>query len=217
MKILAVSDVVVSLLQSAQLPARLQGIDLLVSCGDLPFDYLEYLVSRFNKPLYYVFGNHALHETLRHDDSVKTAPEGCINLHRRVLRYRGLLLGGLEGSLRYNEGSHQYTQREMAWFVRALGPTLAWNRLRYGRSLDILVTHAPPLGIHDGPDLAHRGFAAFVPFIARHRPRYLLHGHTHLYRENGSRAQLLGNTAVVNTYGYQVIELDVPGCVWTEP
>lgn len=215
MKILTVSDVVVSLLQCVKLPKRFENIDLILGCGDLPFDYMEYLVSRFNRPLYYVFGNHAMRELARSDGTVKTAPEGCVNIHRQVLCHKGVLLAGLEGSLRYNDGEHQYTQREMAWMVTRMAPRLIWNRYRHGRPIDILITHAAPSGIHDGSDLPHQGFRAFLRFMECYKPRYLIHGHTHLYRQDAPRTTQFGETTVINTYGYQIIEIDTPHCAKT--
>lgn len=208
MKILTVSDVVVSLLQCAQLPKRFDDVDLILGCGDLPFDYMEYLVSRFNRPLYYVFGNHPMRELVRSDGTAKHAPEGCVDIHCRVVNYKGLLIAGLEGSLRYNEGEHQYSQRQMAWMTTCMAPRLIWNRYRYGRPVDILITHAAPWGIHDGDDLPHQGFRAFLHFMERYQPRYLVHGHTHLYRQDASRVTQCGKTTVINTYGYQLIEID---------
>jgi Icc-related predicted phosphoesterase len=35
------------------------------------------------------------------------------------------------------------------------------NKLKYGRYLDILVTHAAPRGIHDAEDWTHIGIKAF--------------------------------------------------------
>jgi Icc-related predicted phosphoesterase len=92
--------------------------------------------------------------------------------------------------------------------VLALAPRLYWNRIRHGRFLDILVTHAPPRGIHDAEDPAHVGFAAFNRFIARFRPRYLLHGHSHLYRRSDIAITRVGPTAIINVFPYRVIEVE---------
>ena len=207
MKILTVSDVVDELVHSASAAERFQDVDLVLSCGDLPFDYLEFIVSVLNKRLFYVYGNHA-RDVLLFDGSVKSAPEGCENIHHRVVNYKGVLIAGLEGSVRYREGPHQYTQEEMSWLVRSMAPKLWWNKLRYGRAVDILITHAPPYGIHDGEDRCHQGFRAFLRFMDLYKPRYLIHGHTHLYRRDAPRMTRYGETIVLNTYGYQIIEID---------
>jgi Icc-related predicted phosphoesterase len=126
-----------------------------------------------------------------------------------VVHHRGLLIAGLEGSMRYRLGPHQYTQREMKRLARGMAPKLLWNKYRHGRAVDILITHAPPLGIHDGQDLCHEGFVAFLDFMDRYRPKYLIHGHTHLYRLDAQRETRYQDTVVLNTYGYQVIDIDV--------
>jgi Icc-related predicted phosphoesterase len=134
---------------------------------------------------------------------------GSPNIDGRVVKEQGLLLAGLGGSVRYRpSGANQYTQAEMGRRVLALAPRLYWNRIRHGRFLDILITHAPPRGIHDAQDPAHVGFEAFNRFIARFRPRYLLHGHSHLYRRGEVAVTQVGPTSVVNVYPYRVIEVD---------
>jgi Icc-related predicted phosphoesterase len=81
------------------------------------------------------------------------------------------------------------------------------NRLREGRFLDVLVTHSPPFGIHDLSDPAHQGFKAFLPFIDRFHPDYLIHGHTHIYDSRTIRQSVRGHTLIVNAYGYKFIDL----------
>ncbi len=209
MKILSVSDVVVDLVQSSGMAQRFSDIDLVLGCGDLPFDYMEYIVTMLGRPLYFVYGNHAQHTRVSAGGmTTDRHPEGCINIHRRIVNYRGLLIGGLEGSMRYREGDHQYTQREMSLLATSMAPRLWLNRLRYGRAIDILITHAPPFGIHDADDLCHQGFLALLSFMDRYKPRYLIHGHTHLYRQDAKRVTRYNETIVLNTYGYQVIEID---------
>jgi len=209
MKILTLSDVVVDLVQSPMIAQRFKDIDLVLSAGDLPLDYLDYVVTMLGKRLYYVNGNHVQQETREGERFMQTVePEGCINIHHRLVNHRGLLIGGLEGSMRYSKGNHQYTQFEMSLLAKTMAPCLWWNTIRYGRAIDVLVTHAPPQGIHDGQDLCHRGFRAFLRFMERYRPRYLIHGHTHLYRQDARRITQYRDTTVINTYGFQVIEID---------
>lgn len=212
MKILALSDQVVEHLYSPIVKERFGDVDLVVGCGDLPDYYLDYIVSMLNVPLTLVPGNHDLPTPSPDAEGGREGggtPRACGNIDGRVAEERGLLLAGLGGSIRYRpDGVHQYTQGEMARRVLALAPRLWWNRLRYGRFLDILVTHAPPRGIHDAEDPAHVGFQAFNRFIARYRPRYLLHGHAHVYRPDAVRITQVGSTTVVNVYPYRVIEIE---------
>jgi Icc-related predicted phosphoesterase len=205
MKILTISDKVIESIYSEAIKQRFGDVDLVLGCGDLPPTYLEFIVTMLNVPLLYVFGNH--------DQGIFTsngkflyAPTGCINVDERVVEVKGLLIGGLEGSMRYSgRGSHQYTDQDMRWKALRMAPALWQNRLRYGRFLDILITHAPPYGIHDGADLCHTGFETFLRLMDTYRPRYLIHGHQHVYTPNTTIRTTYQHTQVVNTYGYQVI------------
>lgn len=209
MKILAVSDQVVGQLTASVVSERFRDVDVILSCGDLPLDYMEYLVTRIGKgTLYYVNGNHVQKQVLQSDGTRKTEAEGCTNLHRRVVNHKGLLIGGLEGSMEYNNGPHQYSELHMRALARTMAPALLYNRLRYGRDIDIMISHAPPRGIHDQPDRCHRGFGTFLRFIRRHRPLYWLHGHIHIYRPDTVRVTRYLDTTVMNVFGYQLIEID---------
>ncbi len=203
MKILTVSDQVVSILHSPGLRERTPEVEAILACGDLPADYLEYLVSMLNVPLFYVMGNHDS------ESGTPAYPEGGENLDRRVVAFNGVLIAGLEGAQRYNAKPHfQYTENEMRARIAALAPALLLNKARYGRYLDILITHAPPYHIHDGEDYAHRGFKSFVWFIEHYQPRYLVHGHVHVYDNRTETVTTRGATTIVNTYGYKI--LDIP-------
>ncbi|MBI2001961.1 MAG: metallophosphoesterase [candidate division NC10 bacterium] len=212
MKILALSDQVVEHLYSPLVKERFGDVDLVVGCGDLPDYYLDYIVSMLNVPLTLVPGNHDLptpSPDAEGEGEGGGTPRACGNIDGMVVEERGLLLAGLGGSIRYRpDGVHQYTQGGMARRILALAPRLWWNRLRYGRFLDILVTHAPPRGIHDAEDPAHVGFEAFNRFIARYRPRYLLHGHAHVYRHDAITITQVGPTTVINVYPYRVIDIE---------
>lgn len=211
MRILTISDTVHDLVYSTAARERFGDVDLVLSSGDLPFDYLEYVVSALNKPLLYVFGNHNDKQRRYPGEDIKVAPEGAINIHRRIVRHKGLLIGGLEGSMRYRPGPHQYSNVGMCLCILSMLPRLLWNRLVHGRALDILVTHAPPEGIHDGADVCHRGFRAYLWFMRWFRPRYLVHGHTHLYRLDAQRESQYRSTVVLNTYGYQIVDIEPLG------
>ncbi len=208
MKILAVSDIELGFIYNLQIAQRFKNVDLLISCGDLPYYYLEFMVSMINKPLYYVRGNHASQVEFT-TAGERTNPWGATDLHHRHIRTQeGLLLAGIEGSVRYNKGDHQYTQAEMWGMVFDLIPGLIYNRIRYGRFLDIFVTHAPPWSIHDMDDLPHHGIKAFRWLIKVFKPKYHLHGHIHVYHNNMVTQTQVGNTCVLNCYGYREIDAD---------
>lgn len=205
MKILTVSDRVVEIIYSASIQQRFGDVELVLACGDLPFNYLEFIVTMLGVPLLYVFGNHD-QGVFTPSGKLKYAPEGCINVNGKVVNVRGLLIGGLEGSMRYSgQGNHQYTEGDMRWKALRMAPTLWWNRLRRGRFLDILITHAPPYRIHDGTDLCHTGFKTFLNMMDIYRPRYLIHGHVHVYSPHTIVRTTYRHTQVVNTYDYQII------------
>ena len=82
--------------------------------------------------------------------------------------------------------------------------------MNYGRSLDILITHSPPFGIHDEDSQAHRGLKAINWLLRVAKPRYHFHGHTHFHRRNISR---FGNGSGphpddLNIYPYKVLEVN---------
>jgi Icc-related predicted phosphoesterase len=209
-KILAVTDQVVDSLHSSGVKNRFGDVDLIISCGDLPYGYLDYLVTVLGKPLYFVHGNHDKDYEYTETGRLYLAPQGAIALDVRVLKGPGgLIMAGLEGSIRYDAASgHQYTQEQMDRRATQLSVRLVANRIRNGRYLDILVTHSPPLGVGDGPDPAHVGFRAFNTLIHRFKPRLLLHGHQHRYYGPYGTAPStqVGATRVMNVYPYQLIE-----------
>ncbi len=208
MKILAVSDQVLDTLYRPHVKEYYPDVDLIVGCGDLPFYYLEFLVSGLDVPLVYVRGNHDHGPQYTVEGRVLHEVQGGVDLHGRIVRFGSLLLAGLEGSVRYRPAaSLMYSQAEMRWQVARLLPRLLLNRLRYGRFLDILITHSPPFGIHDRPDLAHNGFKIFLPFMRTFKPRYLLHGHIHLYRQDTIRQTRYYDTEIVNVFPARVIDV----------
>lgn len=209
-KILAVADKVVELVYGPNIRKYFGDVDMVLACGDLPYEYLEYIVTMLDVPVYFVHGNHDRQWTQTMRGLEPAYPGGCLNLHRQVIQHKGLLIAGLEGSQRYKPGPYQYTDWQFSWRIRSLWPRLLLNRLRTGRYLDILVTHAPPFGINDQPDLCHRGFTSLRRFIECFKPRYLIHGHTHLYGHNQPWRSVYRETEVLNAFGYRVLEISVP-------
>lgn len=205
MKILAVSDKVVDWIYSPKMRLLLPDIDLTIGCGDLPLDYLEFIVSSLDIPVFYIHGNHSLPDIGPH--SGEEHSRASLNLHCKVRRYKGFTFAGVEGSLNYNNGNYQYTQTAMWLNVIRLVPSLINNRLRYGRFLNVFVTHAPPWGIHDQSDLPHQGIKAFHWLVLQFQPDYHLHGHIHVYRPDMVTETQLGKTKVINAYGYKQLTL----------
>ena len=207
MKLLAVSDVEVGFIYSPFISQKFSGLDLAISCGDLPYYYLEYIQSMLNVPLYFVRGNHSSKVEFG-TAAPRSSPWGAHNLHQRCLQDdTGLLLAGLEGSLRYNQGPHQYTQAEYWSMVLRLVPGFLMNKARFNRYVDVMVTHAPPWHIHDDTDLPHQGIKAFNWLIKVFEPTYFLHGHVHVYRPDTVTRSVVGKTTVLNVFGYREIPL----------
>lgn len=196
MKILLVSDKESPYYWDYYQPGRLDGIDLILSCGDLKASYLSFLVTMGRAPLLYVHGNH--------DVTYETAPpEGCDCIEDKLVVVDGLRILGLGGSALYSGGPHQYTERQMARRIRRL-----WFQLRRAGGVDIVVTHAPAKGCGDGEDYAHRGFEALLPLLDKYEPRYLVHGHVHVtYGVNRPRVLQRGGTTIINAYERYILEL----------
>ena len=206
MKILAVSDEVVERLYSLCTSGHFSDIELILGCGDLPYPYLENLLTFLNIPLMYVPGNH---DPNYNSNNALAHVEGGSNLDLKLIRYKKFLIGGFGGSVRYRpDGTNQYDQSEA--YFRAFGmlPRLMLNRMNYGRALDILITHSPPFGIHDEDSQAHRGLKAINWLLRVAKPRYHFHGHTHFQRRNLSASETdHGDTRIVNIFPYKIIDV----------
>ncbi len=206
-KILAVSDQVIDRMYTLVSSGHFQDINMILGCGDMPYTYLEYIVTMLNVPMYYVPGNHDPEHDLR---DKRSRAEGGSNLDLAIDSHKNLLIGGFGGCVRYRpDGINQYTQTEAYLRAFQMLPQLLINRLKYGRALDILISHSPPYGIHDDIlDPAHHGLKALNWLIRVAKPRYLFHGHTHFYRNNlESQETFVGSTKVINVYPYKVLEV----------
>ncbi len=209
MRILAIADAVSPLVYSERFPDNLPPFDLVLSAGDMPGHVLEFLATKLRRPPVYVIGNHG-NAYVRSDEDPDAVhlPGGCLNAHGRVVDVAGLLIAGVEGSPRYRPGPHQYSELGMHRHVLALTPQLLWRRWRRGRPVDVLLTHAAPLGPHAGADYAHRGVGAFNGFHRRWRPILHVHGHVHLSGANAPRSYVSPEgVMVVNAFEFTIIDL----------
>ncbi|MDD6678671.1 MAG: metallophosphoesterase family protein [Firmicutes bacterium] len=197
MKILIVSDEENRSLWDYYTPGKLKDFDLILSCGDLKSDYLQFLVTMARCPLLYVHGNHDEHYETR-------PPEGCDCLDGGIVEYNGIRILGLGGCRKYRPGAHQYTDREMRRRIFRL----EWRLRRMG-GVDIVVTHAAPEGLGDGEDIAHRGFPSFRRLLERHPPRFWFFGHVHLQNGDGSSRTLKHrDTELINCC--RSVEVEIP-------
>ncbi|MDR0312303.1 MAG: metallophosphoesterase [Treponema sp.] len=220
MKILCVSDQIDPLIYTNSIKERFAGVDLVLSAGDLPMDYLDFIVSTLNKPTFFVFGNHNLKEYAKYrgtvdplatgnDEPIEALSySGATHLGTKVKREEGLIIAGLGGCMRYNRDENQYTEFQMKMEILKIIPNLFINRIFRGRYLDILLTHASPRGIHDMEDRCHLGFKCFLWFMKVFRPRYLIHGHIHLYDLSTVRTTKYMDTLVINAYSHYLLNTD---------
>ena len=206
MKILAVSDEVVERLYSLCSSGHFREIELILGCGDLPYPYLENLLTILNVRLFYVPGNH---DPNYNPENPLAHVEGGTNLDLQVVRFKKFLIGGFGGSIRYRpNGTNQHSQAEAYLRAFRMLPRLLLNRMNYGRAMDVLITHSPAFGIHDEDTQAHQGLKAINWLLRVARPRYHLHGHTHFQRNNLSPSETIhGLTKIVNVYPYKIIEV----------
>ena len=200
MKALLVSDVECRALWDYFRPERVEGVDVIISCGDLKREYLEFLVTMTNKPVLFVPGNH---------DSgfVSDPPGGCECLDDAVYVFRGVRFLGLGGCKQYNsESPYQYTEKQMRSRIRRVR-----RAIRRAGGVDVVVTHAAPKGCGDKEDIAHRGFECFLELMDRWQPAYFLHGHVHMNYDPGvPRVMERGATRIVNAYERFVMDIPEP-------
>ena len=194
-KVLLVSDIEDSYIWDHFDYERFKEIELVISCGDLKADYLEYLANMIKAPVLYVNGNHDARY-------LETSPAGCIPIDDKIIVYKNIRILGLGGSINYNNGPFQYSQKEMKKRAAKLKLCLWKNK-----GFDILVTHAPAKGIGDGEDLCHQGFDAFIDILNKYSPKYFFFGHKHLEYGNGARKMIYNNTIVINAFKYHIIEI----------
>ena len=197
MKILLLSDIADKALWDYLDRSLLEGIELVLACGDLPAEYLSFLTCFTQAPILYVHGNH---------DSgyEKKPPEGCICVEDDIYVHNGVRILGLGGSMKYRPSTCMYTEREMNRRVRRL-----WWKLWRHKGFDILMTHAPARGVGDQDDLSHRGFTAFNRLMDKYHPRYMVHGHVHPQYAALSfkRERQYSETTVINGYKRYIIEI----------
>ncbi len=230
MKILCVSDYVDPMIYNQNAREIFPDIDLILCAGDLPMEYVDFIVTVFNKPTYFVFGNHNLNEYKYYHKGFMeaSAPHEVTDCsHGHGATYLGfksfvenrlyftdpktgrqtpLLIAGVSGSLRYNKGLCQFSDFQMKMKLLKLAPKLIMNKIKYGRYLDIFMTHASPRHIHDHEDPCHKGFDCFNWFLQKYKPAVMVHGHIHLYDMREERVGKYYDTTVINAYAHHVFE-----------
>jgi len=156
--------------------------------GDLDYFMLREL-ENVHLPKFGVYGNHC---------SKTYFPDlGIENLHGKIVEFQGKTMLGIEGCERYKDDPHAalYTQEEMFEIMKDFP------------RVDIVITHAPPFGVHDDPnETAHRGWKALREYVEKYQPDYVLHGHT--YPSKGEVVvDMIGATKVIYVYQDKIIDL----------
>lgn len=196
MKILVLADHESKSLYEYYEPGKLKDVDLILACGDLRKNYLEFFASMAHAPVLYVLGNHDGWYKPRQDG-------GSICIEDQIYEYKGIRILGLGGSMQYIPGAdNQYTEQQMRRRIKRL-----WWKLKWKKGFDILVAHAPAAGINDLDDLPHKGFDCFRELMDLYRPKYFVHGHVHAnYGKGFKRLDRYGDTTVINAYDNYIID-----------
>lgn len=196
MKILVLADHESKSLYDYYEPEKLKDVELILACGDLRKNYLEFFASMAHAPLLYVLGNHDGWYSSRQEG-------GSICIEDRIYEYKGIRILGLGGSMQYIPGAdNQYTEQQMRRRIRRL-----WWQLKWKKGFDILISHAPACGLNDLEDLPHKGFECFRKLMDTYRPKYFVHGHVHAnYGKGFKRLDKYGDTIIINAYDHYLIE-----------
>lgn len=217
--VLAVSDETVEFLWSDRV--RDLQVDLILGAGDLPFSYLEFLSDQVNAPCVFVPGNHDIDLSGYSETSSGwtrsgmpaqwPGPSGAVNADGRIVTAAGLRVAGLGGSMRYNSGPNQFSERQQRRRARSLIWRNSWQSLFPGHhaGVDVLLTHSPARGIGDAEDQPHRGFDCFHPLIESLGPAVMIHGHIHPHGRTPPDLDI-GQCSVLNTVGYTLMDIS-PG------
>ena len=196
MRILLLADVECKVLWDYYRKEEVEGVDLILSCGDLSAEYLSFLATMTSLPILYVHGNHDAKYK-------KRKPEGCTCIDDKIYTFRGVRIMGLGGSMRYKSDDWQFTEAQMRARVRKM-----WFSLWQNKGFDILLTHAPAKGLHDGTDLPHRGFQVFRELMDKYKPDYFIHGHVHMnYGREHVREDIYKSTHVINAFERYIIDI----------
>ncbi|MDR2427293.1 MAG: metallophosphoesterase [Endomicrobium sp.] len=226
MKILAVSDIEDNRLYHIIKHNRekLNSINYIFSCGDLPRKYLEYLTDSIKKSLYFVSGNHYIFQFYGDNFNSQQIIKklyygkgmrlrlGGIDMHGRVEFLENYIVVGFGGSMKYNPGNFQFEEFEMERIVRRVKAEIRWQRIKEffflkKRKEVIVMSHAPVAGIHDKEDRCHQGFKCFRDFIHTVKPILWMHGHIHYEGQKKEQNTFVEKTLVSNIYSSKVIDI----------
>ena len=222
-KILCISDQIDPVIYSKDIKEKYGDVDFIISAGDLPIDYLDFVQNSLNKPLYFVFGSHHLKAlTHYHPEMAEKTKDGEVNIFKKgntkksnqgiyigfkSLKYENMIIAGVSGAKKHNDGKNQFTEKQMKRKLSKMIPALFFNKIKYGRYLDILVTHCPPLIEGEKEENKQEAFECFTKFINFFKPKYLIHGQVHIYDPQQCRSIRHGATEIINAYSRHILEI----------
>jgi len=222
-KILALADKSSHYLEQrlAQAGLHATSFDAIYACGDLESAYLDSITLYARGEVFYVNGNHDpappqqssffVLDNVRHQTMLSDWVGE--NLHAKVAVSGDYLLCGFSGARTEQERPYHYSERTMRGLVRRVARRIRflrwWDRMRGRQPKPVIVlSHAPPQGIHDESGGFHEGFACFTRFIREVKPLLWLHGHVHLKAFNQTKKTRYEQTTIVNVYEFKVITLN---------
>lgn len=159
----------------------LKDVLFVVSCGDLPVEYLKMISLLLGKKVYYLCGNHGKR---------KFGVKNTVYVGNKVVAINGIVIAGIDG-----------IEAENAFKIKKAAKRL----LRKNKPVDILVTHSPTKGFGDGEGY-HEGSNYFPDLYDKLSVRYHLYGHNHL-NYGGKRELVHGKTKLINGYDHFIIEI----------
>lgn len=195
MKLLVVSDEESEFIWNHFDPQPFEGVEVILSCGDLKESYLDFLMTMLHAPLFYVPGNHDKRFAI-------SPPEGADSVDGQVVTFKGLRIAGLGGCHSGRNAAYEYPEPVQAKRVKQLD-----KKIKKANGIDIFLTHAPALGLGDGDDFFHRGFACYLTLLDKYEPRYHIFGHQHKRYSYKPGPTVYGKTKLLNACGYHILEI----------
>jgi len=195
MKLLIISDEENRVIWKHFDKTAFEGVEFVISAGDLKQYYLEHIASMLPVPLLYVQGNHDTYLKENH-------PRGCQCIDGKLVTICGLKIAGLGGCKSHNpDGVYQLSEEQMTKRVNKL--------LRKAKNeIDIFVSHASPLGLGDGDDFFHKGFGCFHRILDNAKPKLHVFGHQHLSYGTKHKNPIRHNgTLLYNAFGYSIVDI----------
>ncbi len=222
-KLLCISDQINPLIYSKNLKEKYGDIDLVISAGDLPMEYLDFIQSSLERPVLFVFGGHSLKALTHYHPEMSDKKTDASTKFKKNNKFKSekadyigfkarkigeLLIAGISGTKKQKDGKNEFSETQMRKKLFMLSFRLILNKLKYGRCLDILVSHTPPVINDETPDFEKKGYKCFALFLKIFKPKYMLHGSIHLHTDSKSRFFDFNKTRIINVYDKYILEVE---------